>query len=186
MRRDLLVYAAEIALGATAYTLLWLFNEQLNPFFWERVGVSWLFLPAGLRLLLVLVCGWPGGLGLMIGGWITGAWMLSDHPGLVPAFGIINGLAPMVAASLARWQFGVRPSLGNLTPLSLLGLVTLFALTNAVMQQGLYLAAGITPVDALAQAVIAMFFGDLNGALVVLVLTSLAIRCQRALSARPR
>lgn len=180
-RRNLTVYAAEVLLSAAAYTLLFILNEQFNPFFWERLGVSWLFLPAGLRLLLVLLCGWPAAVGIMIGGWITGSWMLAEHAWLVPAFGVINGLAPLLAAWLAHRYLGMRLSLANLTPLSLPGLSLLFAAINVLMQQALYLLSGLTPVGELPTALFAMFFGDVTGALVVLFLTSLFFQVHRHL-----
>ena len=180
-RRDFLVYAAEVVFAAAAYILLFILNEQLNPFFWERTGVSWLFLPAGLRLLLVLLCGWPAAVGIMIGGWITGSWMLADYPWLVPLFGVVNGLAPLLAAWSARRHFGIRASLANLTPLNLLGLSLLFAAINALLQQVFYLLSGVTPASDLPAALFAMFFGDVTGALVVLFITSLSIRAWHAL-----
>ena len=181
-RREILTYAAEMVFAAAAYTLLFIINEQFNPFFWERLGVSWLFLPAGLRLLLVLLCGWPAAIGIMIGGWITGSWMLADHAWLVPVFGAVNGLAPLLAAWLAFRHLGIRVSLANLTPLNLMGLSLLFAAINVLMQQGLYLLSGLTPVGALPNAMFAMFFGDVTGALVVLFLTSLFLHAHRSLA----
>lgn len=185
LRRNAAVYSAEVGLSAAAYTLLFVLNEQLNPFFWERTGVSWLFLPAGLRLAVVLVCGWPGALGLVIGGWITGSWMLAAYPWLVPVFGLVNGLAPLVAAWLAKRWFGMLGTLGNLTPLNLLGLSVLFAAINVVMQQALYLGSGITPPGALPGAMLAMFFGDVTGALVVLLASSYGLRLYRNLAGAP-
>jgi len=174
-----MTYAAEVVFAAVAYTLLFILNEQFNPFFWERLGVSWLFLPAGLRLLLVLLCGWPAAVGIMIGGWITGSWMLADFPWLVPVFGVVNGLAPLLAAWLAFRHLGIRVSLANLTPLTLVGLSVVFAAINVLLQQALYLLSGLTPVSDLPNAMFSMFFGDVTGALVVLLLTSLVFHAHR-------
>lgn len=179
LRRNAVTYTAEVVFAALSYTLLFMLNEQLNPIFWERPGVSWLFLPAGVRLLLVLLCGWPAALGLVVGGWLTGSWMLAEHAGLVPVFGLVNGLTPLAALWVARRGFNVRSGLGNLTPLNLVGLSLLFAAVNVVLLQGFYLAAGLVLPEALPSAMFAMFFGDVTGALVVLVATSMVLRGYR-------
>ena len=63
----------------------WIFHTRKHS-----KGVNWVFLPAGFRVILVLVLGLPGALGLMLGSWFID-WEVID--GSNPLLGLLNGVA---------------------------------------------------------------------------------------------
>ena len=51
---------------ALTYTLLFYLSDWLTAFLEAAPGVNWIYLPAGLRLFLVLIFGLSGAIGISI------------------------------------------------------------------------------------------------------------------------
>ena len=60
---------ALILLSAFLFVSFFELNDWLFDFFEYSEGINWVFLPAGFRILLVLVLGLPGALGIILGTW---------------------------------------------------------------------------------------------------------------------
>ena len=61
---------AALTLGsAVPFASFFQFNSWLFSDFLYGDGISWVFLPAGFRIILIVVLGLPGAAGIMLGSW---------------------------------------------------------------------------------------------------------------------
>jgi len=170
-------FALFTAIGAVVWLAFLPLYELL--FSWTEFvpGINWVYLPHGIRMILVLVLGPAGALGFTIG-----AVMYSMYPGygvhVDPAidalFAVLPGLAAWAAVLLTFRQWPGR----SLQPLVFQGSnaldgrrLLLLAFASAVLNSTFHVALryliGDEGRDA-SELLIAMFIGDLFGALLLL------------------
>lgn len=174
-RNDVLVSLVVIGLVALLWVITFWINTWLDPVFFEHVGVSWVFLPAGIRLLSVAVFRWDGVFGLSVGTLVTSI-ALYDDTLLIVGTAILSGLAPMLALQLLERARVVNTDLRAITPLGIISMCFVFAALNTALGQGFFLLQGTTSLSGVLAISGAMFTGDLVGALIVISLFSLALR----------
>ncbi len=154
-----------VGLSAASFYLLF----QLNNLLFEQLdyahGVSWLFLPSGLRLGLVLLFGLQGALGVVLGSLLIGIGNGLSGIELVLT-SLISGLAPWLARWVSLRIFLLRSDLSNLGAVMLLKMALVFALVSAAGHQLLYLNLGLS--ESFLKNTSVMALGDLAGTLVVL------------------
>ncbi len=155
-----------------SYALLFYFNNVIFSSLTVSSVVSWLYLPAGLRLLGVLLAGKSGALGIVVASF--GIYLTSNSPGLVgeavfEAFvvGLVSGGAPYICFVIARQWGALAPSLLGLRFRDLIVLTLIFAALSSVSHQIFYSVIGV--VTNPFEQLIPMFVGDLLGSLVVLL-----------------
>ncbi len=153
---------------------LWVFScFEYNP------HVSWVFLPAGIRMIAVFIFGWAGVIGLFIGSIITNdAEMSSD----VVYLAAISGLAPMLAKSACKWWFNIPDSLQGLTGSQLLVFAFAGAFANALFSSLQFYYSGIA--ESL-HSFYPMFVGDLLGTLIIFYISLGLIRLSTTLYKLP-
>jgi len=150
---------------------LWVGLYVLNDWLFDRLAfsehVSWIFLPAALRMIAVLLAGWVGALGIFLGSLATCIYFLgTSDPSYVVVIAVISALAP-TAALLVRARFwGPQLNLTGLSATHLLALSTVAAGFTAIIHNAYFMMLG--KVDAVASSMGAMFVGDLIGTLIVL------------------
>jgi hypothetical protein len=99
-----------VAGSALAFFLLCKLNDWLFQALAYAQGVSWVFLPSGLRLALVLMFGGAGAVGLVIGSLFVG--LDRDQPlAVTVAAALLSGLAPWLARWVCLSTLGLRSSL---------------------------------------------------------------------------
>ncbi|WP_374583608.1 hypothetical protein [Pseudoduganella sp.] len=129
-------------------------------------GIGWIYLPAGTRLLCTLLFGGAGALGLLVSGWI--ACMLYYFPGdvLRSTMGAFAGaVGPYLVYLAASQRHGLRASLANLTPKTLLLCAVGCALASPLLHHLWFALRG----DAnIVSGFLVMFIGDLAGTLIVI------------------
>ena len=143
----------------------WLFSSQIYT-----QGVAWVFLPAGIKLLAVMVGGWWGLLGVAAAGlWIadTEVWTGGDwiaHLGNIVVWLVI----PFVALQpVFRW-WQLKPDLSNLTFHRLFVINAVFTAVSAVGTSAYaWWVYERRDADFVATS-IAMSFGDFVGTLLVM------------------
>ena len=165
-----------VTCSALIWVALYWLNIQMFPHFKEQLGVNWIFLPSGARLLLVLLFDWPAVLGLMLGSCLTGPLAYGDHYALILAAAVLSGGTPYLALLLIRTWPSYSRSLSNLTAARLLIYAVVFALMNSGCHQLLYLAFGVDTERTLPEAFFAMATGDFLGSLIVLGSISMILR----------
>lgn len=138
-------------------------------------GVSWLFVPAGFRVLLVLVLGWPAALGIALGNLWLDQTALVAHPWQVLSTALASGFGPwLVRLGMERVGLLER-DLRHCSGHDLVNFVLLYAATNALLHQAIRWLSHPGQSQPWID-VWPMFMGDLNGALLVLGALWLAVR----------
>lgn len=150
--------------------LLYWGGFSLNMQLFEKasfsVGVNWIFLPAGLRLLLVLLCGFYGAIGISIASIFMGlnSFFIDDQVTAVIS-GILSGFSPYLARALILKKTRLSVTLENLGPKSLLICIFIFAVISPLLHQILFFTNGYT--DNFGASLSVMIIGDLIGSLIV-------------------
>jgi len=146
-------------------SLYWL-NDWAFHFLEKSQAASWIFLPAALRLIAVLIWGLPGALGLWIGALVTSSQVFGSWTPAVLIAAPMSALAPLLAVALMREPLGLKPDLGGLS----VGALAQLALANATCSALLHCLVFIVLRDPIANPadIFTMLIGDLVGTLVVL------------------
>lgn len=129
-------------------------------------GINWIYLPAGMRLLCVLLFGDAGAIGLLLVSWLVCFFYFFPNDFLRSFMGgILAAAAPWIANRIAQQVFGLRASLNNLSPARLLVCIVLYSIASPLLHHIWFAIHGGT--DNLLRSFIVMFVGDLNGTLIV-------------------
>jgi hypothetical protein len=184
-----------VALSAVAWMVF--VPVYYMAFAWTEFvpGANWVYLPHGLRMILVLLFGVAGALGFTLGASVLSGTVLASGP-LPPPPDVLIALVPALAAWLAvRWTFKdwagrylALPRLENLQALDGRRLI-LAAMISAVLNAaghaviwGIW-APEIAPAQ---QRFLAMWIGDFLGALLLLYTLRGAAMLIVRFSHRPR
>lgn len=135
-----IVFLAEWALMVLVSAFLFVEFFRLNDLLFASLeyasGVNWIFLPAGFRVLLVLVLGLPGALGIVLGNlWLdqshlnASAWLGTVLTGLA------SGLGPWLIKCWMESRGLLNRQLQQITASRLLNFVLIYAVVNAVSHQ---------------------------------------------------
>ncbi|MFZ4708827.1 MAG: hypothetical protein ACOYMH_03185 [Zwartia sp.] len=175
-------------LFAGVVALLWVLLYGLNHWIFAITEVSsfisWVFLPAALRMLAIMACDWAGALGLFAGALVTHQTDPTGGfgDGLVLAF--LSATGPMLAFWFCTKLLNLSKDLSGLTATQLLIFASTGALLNAVPHNIYFYLSGrmSSPIEGL----VPMLVGDLVGTLLMLYTVSLALRFVSRRSANPR
>lgn len=121
-----------------AVAIIWFLFDYINRQFFDFFKVSdyiyWLYIPAGYRLVAVMVFGWTGALGVAIAYSIRGYLFreFSFEENII--LSIMYGLAPLLACQIWKQLFNITGNLLNLTSRNLFWLSALSALLNSVFR----------------------------------------------------
>jgi hypothetical protein len=156
-----MVLATVVLFGATQAANQWLFSRlHYVP------GIDYVYLPAGMRLLCVLLFAEAGALGLLLASWAIGFLLLFPGQFERPfAGGILSALAPYLVYRVARDRYGLQESLANLTSGRLLVLALACSVASPLLHH-LYFALEGQP--HLVHGFLVMFVGDFLGTLIVI------------------
>jgi hypothetical protein len=129
-------------------------------------GISWVYLPAGMRLLCTLLFAEAGAVGLLLVSWLVSFEYFFPND-FERAFmgGLIASAAPYLVYLAARHFYGLDTSLRNLTTRRLLVLAVAYSLASPLLHHLWFASRGQ---HDLVPGFFAMFVGDLTGTLIVL------------------
>lgn len=141
-------------------------------------GINWIYLPHGLRMILVLLFGVPGALGITLGSDILGRTLMRPETEVSMALDLSLAGIPGIAAWLAVWLIvkewpgrSLIPRIsGNWAKIEGSRLI-LLALVSAVLNSGGHSLVWYLfdePGPEIASRYLVMFIGDFLGALVLL------------------
>ena len=170
------VFSCALAVSVAA---IWVGLFELNEIFFETIGVtkyiSWIFLPAAIRMISVMLLDWIGAAGLFLGALVTNASLLSQNLSEAVALAGLSCIGPVLAVAFCTRWLRIPANLSGLglRQLTLFGLVG--ALCNVIPHNiYFYLSDRMrSPLDG----VIPMFVGDLVGTVIVLYACALVLRC---------
>ena len=161
--------------------LAWVALFELNGYWFEFLAISpyvgWIFLPAALRVLAVLLFKARGVLGLFLGAIITNAPLWGVHWLDALALSAVSALAPALALWLGVRWFKLRPSLEGLDGWQLLALSAFAAVCNSVLHGFVFYA--IEHDTPWKNAIVSMTVGDFAGTLMVLYTAYFIVRWWR-------
>jgi hypothetical protein len=133
-----------------------------------RHGVNWVFLPAGFRVILVLIMGLPASIGIMLGTWfieITGA---ETSPYVMSLLnGIVSGFTPWLVMKVLDQGGKFGPQLQQLNAVKLMEFTLIYAACNAVLHQLSWWLRDHSSINLWVD-LWPMFIGDAVGALLML------------------
>lgn len=144
---------------------------SLNTLFFSNsefsTGVNWIFLPAGIRLLLTLVLAEDAAIGISLAATSIGLtdFFEDDFITAIGA-GILSGLAPYVAYRLVVRQYDISHNLSNMNHRNLFLCIILFALISPLLHQVWFISRGYTA-DFLSSFSV-MMAGDLLGSFLII------------------
>jgi ABC-type Fe3+-siderophore transport system permease subunit len=132
----------QTALAFTSAFLFVLFFE-LNGWVFSNFaysdGISWVFLPAGFRVILVLILGLPGALGLVLGSWFIDSAFFSADTWLLPFLnGLVSGLTPWLVMKYLQHKGWLAPHLMSMSAQHLLQMTLIFSAASAISHQLLW------------------------------------------------
>jgi hypothetical protein len=159
---------------AIAWVVLYEINSWLFSDLHISGFISWIFLPAAIRMLAVMIGGWAGALGLFVGALLTNLELLRYEPFNVLVMAALSALGPLLAVYLCTRWLKLPNDLTGLQRSQLLVFAAVGAVFNAFPHNLYFYMTGLSP-DAWS-GILPMFVGDLVGALAVLYLASLSIR----------
>lgn len=163
-----------ILISALLYALAFGINSFLMDSLTFSLGVNWIFLPAGLRLLLTLLFGFSGAIGIALSSVLIAINFYFEHD-LISGLGagLIGGLAPYFANLFVFKNMSLTSNLETLDGNKLLNCIFIYSLISPVLHQAWFFIRGIN--DNFIEHVGVMFIGDLVGTLIIIYLAKLAI-----------
>lgn len=186
MNSTLRQLAEHSALAFTSAVLFVVFFE-LNGWIFASLeyseGISWVFLPAGFRVILVLVLGLPGAIGLMMGSWYIDSALFTDTSWFSPFFnGVVSGLTPWVVMQVLIRRGWLAPQLHSMSAQKLLQLTIIFSAASALSHQLVWWWLDRSDANIWID-VWPMFIGNALGALLMLYAFKFALDRLRRLRA---
>ncbi|MFA7585502.1 MAG: hypothetical protein WCY11_04785 [Novosphingobium sp.] len=168
------VSAARLRQGTTicGISIAWVAAFELNGWVFSAlehtIRAHWIFLPAALRLLAILMFGRIGAAGLVLGAYLTVQGTAGGDAVHEILLSLCSGITPLVAVGLGKWMLDVPGNLAGLRSMHIVVLCALCASLNALVLNAYLLASG-RPESSLVQ-ILTIFVGDLLGAAIVLLL----------------
>ncbi len=166
-----------IALSFALSRLTFELHELLTPYVAYTQGVDLLFLPAGVKLVLIMVAGWRGalGCGLSLLSLSTRFW-----PGLEPVWLLCYstlsvGITWLVVSVMLR-HMALGPTLEGLSFWELVQIDMLNTLLHGIAVNGYFWSLGLRSSETFWSAALAMTLGDFLGAGVIMLAVLLAAR----------
>lgn len=160
--------------SAIGYASLYEFNSWLFARASFSEHISWVFLPAAVRMLAVLLFGWAGVVGLFIGSIAVIQPILETDPVRAVVLALLSSLPSLVAARLVQSALAVPATLSGITGRQLLLFALAGGLANSLLHT-LYFAWRSSSVATL-EGFVPMFVGDTLGSLLLLYAAALALR----------
>ncbi len=159
----------------------WVFFYQLNALLFHKAFlsplVSWVFLPAGIKIVSVIVFDELGVLGLFVGALAT-YYLNNLSAGNPLILAAVSASSPFVAIHVSKYLLKLDDLCSGMSGTHLLIISFIYAVTNTLFHE-LYLGVHMRNLVGFANNQFVMFCGDLLGALLLLFIMSLSIKYLR-------
>ncbi len=166
--RNFLEKTALTLISAVLFVGFFELNDWIFSSFEYSEGISWVFLPAGFRVILVLVIGLPGAMGLMIGSWFIDRDLFTQSDATLAFLnGVVEGLTPWLVFKYLNHRQWLSPQLQSLNVIQLLNMTLIFAAASALTHQLVWLLLERPHLNIWVD-IWPMFVGNALGALMML------------------
>ncbi len=167
------------------FTLSFKLNEYFDDLMLFAAGVSLVFIPAGVKMLCLLVGGVPAIVGLFLSSLYLNLVLWANLSLAASLYFAMIGVGSYAAVVyLIRRQFQIRADLGNLNYLHIVVLCAISSFANGFGHNLVHLAQGVTAPEELISKSTAMAFGDFLGCFLIVMLFHAGITATRAVVAR--
>ena len=174
MPHDPLISLSIMVVSALLYAVLFFANDWTTKYLEAAPGVNWIYLPAGLRLFLVLIFGLSGALGIVISSVLITLYRdLGDDYLSIIGIGLISGLSPLLARYLTIRNLKISPDLSNLNLPIIAACIVIFALISSSLHQLWFWLMDI-PSGSFPNTIV-MITGDILGAVLLIALIKVCI-----------
>ena len=147
-------------------------------------GVSLIFIPAGVKLLCILVGGVPAAVGIYAASIYLSMELWTELPSLSNCFlALIAVCSYGLAVYWVKHKWRINPDLSNLNYWHIILLSAAASLMNGVGLNLAYFSQGVTAANDLLSKSSAMAFGDFLGCFVVVMLFNIGIHAVRKVHA---
>lgn len=162
---------------ASAWIGLFVLNEYLFKFTQISPAINLIFIPAGLRLIAVIVFSWVGVLGLLMGGVLIGILFIELAPLQAFILAGLSALSPFIAYSGVITALKLEPSLNGMSARDLLIISISAALLGGALHSIFFLLNDSA--NTFFDPFIQISTGDLLGMLLVLYCAKFGIWAYR-------
>ena len=163
------------AISAMAYTLLFYCNSWLTSSITFGLGVSWIYLPAGLRLFLTLIFGLPGAIGIAVASFLISYYGDFPHDLTVCiGVGLISVFAPYLARFFVFSNLHLDSDLSNLNFPKLIACILIYSLLSAGLHQWWFATMTLEDAGSVNHFLV-MFIGDVLGSFLLISLIKYCI-----------
>lgn len=177
------IFLNTVILLISAISYWWFFklNESVFTSLLYSTGVNWIFLPAGLRLLLTLLFAEEGAIGIMIASIAIGVnhYFTNDIQTAVLS-GFISGAAPYIARFIVIHKLRIKSDLTNLSLANLFRCILIFSIISPLLHQLWFYFAGYT--QNFFSSFLVMTVGDFVGSIIVIYSAKIVIGLLRSLT----
>lgn len=158
-------------------------QNALLPWLSEAPGVDLVFIPAGIRLILVMIGGIWAALGLTLGSLLmTGGEFGTANLAAIISIALCTGFCPFLSLRVTQRLIGIGPDLHELRASHLPILSLGVALGSSLLHNLLFLGVGLTQLAQFPRHVLAMATGDFTGSLIAVVVFWAVLRWRRGAS----
>lgn len=172
------LFLVGVLISALLYSALFFFNDWITEAVKYDLGVSWIYLPAGLRLFLILIFGLAGAIGIA-----TASFAISYFgvfpPDLLTCIGIglISGFAPLFAKWVVVSNTYISNDLSNLSMQKILLCIVVYALMSSGFHQYWFELRDLD--SGSLNHFLVMFIGDVAGSILLIALIKYGIDLMR-------
>jgi len=163
------VFVLELFFSSILYASFYFLNLWLTSSISPEYGAHWLFLPAGIALLLSLTLPLTGPLGISLAVFPIAYWI--RFPGeLIPSIGIAitAGLAPFISRIIVVSELKINHDLSNLNIKNLTLRVLIYSIIRAVLHHNWYVFMGLRVSNS--NGLIVELVGNTLGTLFILLI----------------
>ena len=172
------LFLVGVLISALLYSALCFFNDWITEMLKYDLGVSWIYLPAGLRLFLILIFGLAGAIG------IAAASFAISYFGVFPpdlftciGIGLISGFAPLFAKWVVVSNTYISNDLSNLSMQKILLCIVVYALMSSAFHQYWFVLRDLE--SGSLNHFLVMFAGDVAGSILLTALIKYGIDLMR-------
>jgi hypothetical protein len=156
--------------------LTYYISFYLNTLFFEHLeysfGVNWVFIPSGMRFVLVLIAIEDAAIGIAIASWLIGFELYQlESMFRTTITALISGGSPLLARKICIDLMGIDKELIHINPKSIFLMSVVFAILSATIHQIWFFYNGAT--FNFIPSLLVMALGDFLGTALVLTIIGL-------------
>jgi hypothetical protein len=168
------VFLVGVLISTLLYSALFFFNDWLTETVKYDLGVSWIYLPAGLRLFLILIFGLSGAIGIAAASFaISYFWAFPADLVTCIGIGLISGFAPLLAKWVVVSNIPINNDLSNLSLQKIILCVVVYALVSSGLHQYWFELRDLE--SGSLNHFLVMFVGDIAGSILLIALIKYSI-----------